>query len=287
MIRSSWTRPLGYVLLIPSGSVVFLDIARHLGGRDALYATDYSMKIFIALVGIYLIISSPQKESVRIATDARTAWVVLGLGFAVTAQTFFFMPWEPARESAPEMLFARINQVPELKQKLEEKLRGMRRGKEFDQWFSHELVRNGLRRLDNESLLKRAAWMNQILRNLDVETCAAFARGTANTAQVRAATKKLDAVSLKAWIDVTFKAAVAELQGTSNRMVSKQDIELAQEEFRRGLAQKELDRLAALPGDDAEVADSDACWTVRILYERVLEMREPHRSVMALHLVQR
>ena len=82
-----------------------------------------------------------------------------------------------------------------------------------------KLSTNGMRRLDDDSLVNRIRLVGMLFERVNVETCAAMVRGNAPQyqkfqqefqRQFLSGVEQLGVVSAKEWFDLTLKAAVAE-----------------------------------------------------------------------------
>jgi hypothetical protein len=150
--------------------------------------------------------------------------------------------------------------------------------------ISRQLTAQGVRRLDDATLLRRAVLFSGMLADVDEAQCAALARGTATQETLLWALK--DRAALDAWFDMTFRAAVAEVEQRPTSDLSEPEIEQAVAALRRELPKNQVDRVLDAIAQPAELPDRDLCWAARTLYQTATAMRDPERAVLIRALTQ-
>ena len=148
------------------------------------------------------------------------------------------------------------------------------------------LSTTGNQRLPDDALLRRVSLLTTLVGRVDLETCAAIFRNSATSEQLHAAFLKLDPDGLDAWVDLTVRAAQAELAQTEAPTVSEDDTKNATNALVNALPPEDGKRLATVLADVPASSDDDACWAARTLYAKVPKMGEPYDRIIARGLVQ-
>jgi len=102
----------------------------------------------------------------------------------------------------------------------------------------------------------------------------------------RAALEQLEPHIVDAWMEVPLQAGIAELRNVPPRRLTDREVQQAYQQFSSLLTEQELQGFRALPNDESKYSMGDTCWTTRLIYEKLPMLSEPHRSVMAIHMVQ-
>ena len=194
---------------------------------------------------------------------------------------------ESQYEAAATRMLARLSSDPAMKDALLARLRAncsKRRCRDEDMQMGAELAASGVRRLDAPTLVTRARLITIILKNVDEKSCAAIVRGSLTA--TRTALEQLEPSILDAWMEVSFRAVTAELRNVPPRKLMDSEVQHAYQQFSSLLTEQELQRFRALPNDESKYSTADTCWTTRLTYEKLPMLPEPHRSVMAIHMVQ-
>lgn len=152
-----------------------------------------------------------------------------------------------------------------------------------------ELARKGVPRLGREAQVERALLVNEIFASLDEPACGALGRAQGIRGNVKQVVGRLSPAVLARLMDLASAVIVAEIRGTPAATLNPREIRAAEADFNSGLDGPTRSRLMALtilPLARSNASDADVCWVVRTVYARVAAMAEPHRSAMALHLVE-
>jgi eukaryotic-like serine/threonine-protein kinase len=153
--------------------------------------------------------------------------------------------------------------------------------------FGQDMIRKGLSRLDDASLLARASIMEKMLTVADSAMCSAITCGTATPAQLFEVIAKLDAATMNTWVALLEKAALSELRKHPLRQMIEGSV--ASTSFKvllDTLPSDEAERLRSIWNDDSQVSDEDCCWAERTFYKTLNSLGEPHRSTLARAVVQ-
>lgn len=150
--------------------------------------------------------------------------------------------------------------------------------------IARELTARGVRRLDDALLLQRAVLFSAMLGELDDTHCAALSRGTATQEALLLALK--DPAALNAWFDMTFEAAVAEVEQRPEAELTEVQVEQAVASLRRELPKDEADRVLNAIMQPADLPDRELCRATRTLYQTATAMRVPERAVLIRALTQ-
>ncbi|HUF28740.1 MAG TPA: hypothetical protein VMM18_17295 [Gemmatimonadaceae bacterium] len=151
--------------------------------------------------------------------------------------------------------------------------------------LGRELTLRGLGRLSNERLLDHVVLMGRVLELADTHTCAATATGRSD-ADFVPAIRQLSASETERWFELAFEAAVAELRKVPTIDAPDQaQVESAFVAVTSRLSAADADLLIAVMTEPQEASDDDACTASRLLYSTLVDLPEPHRSVLARVLV--
>ena len=147
-----------------------------------------------------------------------------------------------------------------------------------------ELIKDGLPRLPDERLKRRAELKQRLLELADISSCAALMRGTGGMipSVVLETLGKLDERALEEWFALQEQALVAGVQRPRVQAVP------TDREIRRSIAEI----FSRLPSDAAQrlqramsnidnVSQAEACWAGRTLIAGVNQLLEPSRSIAA------
>jgi len=190
-------------------------------------------------------------------------------------------------EAAVNKLLARLSAEPEIKDALLTRLRAncsKRRCRDEDIQMGAKIAARGVRRLDGPTLVTRARPISVIPKRVDEKSCAAIVRGSLTA--TRAALERLESSILDAWMDAALQAGIAELRNVPPQRLTDREVQQAYQQFSSLLTEQELQRFRALPDDESKYSTADTCWGTRLTYEKLAMLPEPHRSVMAIHMVQ-
>jgi hypothetical protein len=181
--------------------------------------------------------------------------------------------------AASNRLAARIAQMPEMQQVLTT-LNGA-----GAHAIGQELTRRGLRRLDDDVLIRRAAIMARIYEEADTATCAAMFREEP-APNLEAAMRRLSPEEIDAWFDLIFEAMSAELRRTSEPVrPPQQEIRSAFQDLIDTLSPEEADLLSVMVQAPREGTLEHACHAGRLLHRGVGNLPEETRATAARALV--
>jgi hypothetical protein len=149
-----------------------------------------------------------------------------------------------------------------------------------------ELSNNGIRRLDDESLRKRAVLIGKLYQAADIHSCAQLWQGTATTEQVNGLLGTLAPNDIDAWFALSEQAVLAELRSApAARHPDGAQIDAAIDALLADLPPSQARRLQQTLNATV-LSDSDACWAGRTFFGNVVALDEPYRSTLLLALVQ-
>ena len=152
--------------------------------------------------------------------------------------------------------------------------------------FGQDMVRKGLSRLDDASLLVRASIVEKMLTVADSATCSAITCGTATPAQFFEVIAKLDAATMNTWVALSEKAALSELREHPPRQTIEDSVASTSfEVLLDTLPPDQAERLRSIWNDDSLASDEDRCWAERTFYKALNSLSEPHRSTLARAVV--
>jgi hypothetical protein len=180
---------------------------------------------------------------------------------------------------ASERMITRFAESPELRQAF------AGRDPAEAQTMGFELAAKGLRRLDDGQLVRRAQILAHIVEEADLITCAQVFRGEPKP-YIDRTLRRLSSPDIDAWFDLSFAAAVAELQQRTAPPLP----------VREEITQSLKDLLATLPPADAAFLSSmiheprrgtveDACRASRLLYTAAPQLPEPARTTLLRAMV--
>ena len=153
--------------------------------------------------------------------------------------------------------------------------------------FGQDMVRKGLSRLDDASLLVRASIMEKMLTVADSATCSAITYGTATPAQFFEVMAKLDAATMNTWVALLEKAALSELREHPPRQTIEDSVASTSfEVLLDTLPPDQAERLRSICNDDSLASDEDRCWAERTFHKALNSLSEPHRSTLVRAVVQ-
>jgi hypothetical protein len=147
---------------------------------------------------------------------------------------------------------------------------------------TNDLMIKGIARLDDASLLTRAAVLAEMLAAADEATCGAIALGAAKPGQFDAALERLAAPRQAAFQDSLYRAALAELKQTPAPQVSQAQLKAAEDRFAAtSFTEADLPRLERINKAPGAPPAPDACWMARKKYAAVGGFEEPYNRVLA------
>src|SRR5205807_2228256 len=122
--------------------------------------------------------------------------------------------------------------------------------------------------------------VKKVLVSANAATCAALFRGTATAPQMKAAFSTLDSASMNALVDISFKAAVAELKVAPVPQLSERDIAQAFGNLFKLLTPDQADQIEVVLTGKRSTTDIEACSAGRSFYDTVVALDEPSRYVL-------
>ena len=149
-----------------------------------------------------------------------------------------------------------------------------------------QLTRNGMKRLDDRALERRASILAAVLDRLGEADCARAVRGDAGdlrqtSDRVMAALELLDPATINEWFELSYQAAVAELRRVPEPPLDQPAVSEAMRALLATLPEPDARRLGGSLGTMARSSDADACWAGRTLYRAALALPEPQRALLA------
>jgi len=148
-----------------------------------------------------------------------------------------------------------------------------------------QLTAKGIARLDDTMLLQRAILFSRMLAVSSEASCAAFARG-APTEDLLMSALQADPAMLDGWFNMTFQAAVAEVEQRPVPQLSDAQVDRALAALRARLPGDQATRVLAALGGPDKLSDRDLCWAARTLYETATAMPDPERALLLRALTQ-
>ncbi len=160
------------------------------------------------------------------------------------------------------------------------------RSREEGYMAGFQLTRNGMKRLDDRGLERRASILAAVLDRMDEADCARTVRG--DPADVRQASDRvmatlgqLDPAIITEWFDLSYQAAVAELRRAPEPLLAQPAVSEAMRALLATLPEPDAQRLTGSLGNMTRSSNADACWAGRTLYRAALALPEPQRAVLA------
>jgi hypothetical protein len=151
--------------------------------------------------------------------------------------------------------------------------------------IGYNLSRNGMRRLSNGQLIRRAALLARITAEADPQTCAAVFRGDPAPG-METALRRLSAVEIDGWFDLLYDAMSAELQQAPlPDAPSRAEVRRSVQELLDTLSPADAQLLSSMLRNPRAGSDDDACRAARLLYAGVIEVPIESRVTLARALV--
>jgi len=154
-----------------------------------------------------------------------------------------------------------------------------------------QLTGNGIKRLDDHALERRASILVAVLDRMGEADCARTVRGDAAdlrqaSDRVMAAMEQLEPATITEWFDLSYQAAVAQLRGVPEPPLPQPAVAEAMRALLATLPEPDARRLSGSLGHMAGTSDADACWAGRTLYRAALALPGAERAVLARAFVQ-
>ena len=150
-----------------------------------------------------------------------------------------------------------------------------------------ELVRGGLPRLDDASLVRRLRLQTTAIDAATEADCSAFSRASLAGQPVSSdiglrVIANLDGKQLADWMDVQADAIEAELASAPpQRRVTQGDVETTLQSIFGGMDQAMIDRIVAVNDHPATSTDADVCAAVRAIYDSGVTLTTPDIELLA------
>lgn len=181
--------------------------------------------------------------------------------------------------AASDRFQARLEASPELREAFSTADAGQARA------ISYRLANQGLRRLDDDRLVRRAALLARISAEADTPACAALYRGD-EAAGRDAAMARLTADELDQWFDLLYLAMRAEVrQSPEAWRLPPDEIRKSFEELLMTLEPRDAELLSALLQSPGVGTLEEQCRAGRLLYGGIAGLPEPSRATLARALV--
>ncbi len=267
LLRRSLVRPLTPVLKMALRPVYENLALRWTAPRVDLRIAGLVAASVLILFGVMLKMAV---EGPPWSSSSEGSYVTSEVSPPSTASTTAEAPM-PSGAVAAQRFADRLRENPELRRRVDSLLAQAGSDPEKQQLARAELrrlaaklARDGMRRLDDDSLLTKAAIQRKLLVQANLSECAAMARGEGGT--LFSMLESLDTPDADQWFDLTYRAMVAELtQSPPVRTASSADIERILSGMLVDLP--EQDQKVLLGALQKGVGDSDeqACWVAKTL----------------------
>lgn len=150
------------------------------------------------------------------------------------------------------------------------------------QQAARALTQEGVKRLDDETLLSRTRVMRYMIDRASTAVCAAMGRGTVTEAQLAQAMETLDEEELRSFSRVIIRAMEAEIQKTRRSTeIGQAEIQLAFGQVGEALSGAEVERFQQVASNPNGASDEDMCWFNRKLHGLVFSLGEPSNITLA------
>lgn len=203
-----------------------------------------------------------------------TIWLILII--YLTGGRYFF-----------ETRFERFARRLETYTEIRDKLAGL--SKEKARELSQNMMKTGMLRLSDASLVERARLIERILRAASPDVCASIAKGmvTEKTEkQVLAVIATLDSATQESYFNLVTEALLAEIRGSpSLRKPNKYETTESLNALYAIIPSNQREQLAQYLHDPKQANNEYACGCARLLYEKLLVLDEPFRSTLARALL--
>jgi hypothetical protein len=151
-----------------------------------------------------------------------------------------------------------------------------------------DMATRGIPRLDDATLRKRARLMAILLSKLSPRACVCVLHHStptdADRREIEYAMVKLEAGFTSQWMQVLYKAILAEARKSSIPTVTSEEMAAAYNAVEAKIGVDATRRVSA--GLQAGSSDSECCWAARTIYEVAPTLAEPHASVLLRFMVQ-
>lgn len=236
----------------------------------------------IALGVLTLLIEAPFRF--RIGGGARFLYLILALPLSWWVGAHYAGPAldeiaAPLSPPGPEQqLYDRLATVSEWR----ERTQGLSR-REKDKLIL-ELEGDGFFRLDDESLLALASVLKEDLARVEVPVCADMTRRDQAPAGVRQLVERGGPGTRETWLDLTFKAIVAELKKVEVAQVSEAEAQAAVNAL---MAQVPTDRqmpLVSILDHPKLRSDEEVCWAGRTMSYYVAALSDRDKRILMRYI---
>jgi hypothetical protein len=151
--------------------------------------------------------------------------------------------------------------------------------------IGYNLANKGLRRLDDDRLIQRAALMARIYAEADTPTCAAIFVGD-RAPGMEAALRRLSAAEIDQWFELVYGAMSAELRQTGQpENPSPKAVRRSVQELLASLAPADAELVFSMLQSPREGSPEDACRAGRLIHAEVARLPEPSKATLARALV--
>ncbi|MGI0490663.1 hypothetical protein ACN4EG_02525 [Alkalinema pantanalense CENA528] len=159
------------------------------------------------------------------------------------------------------------------------------------------LAKQGLKRLDDTSLERRAVILSSMLAKMDTKSCASVVTGQPLTGDdqnnpIFMALEKLDPQSIDDWFQLSYKAMELEAQKVPAPAFDQSKMQPALKAVLKTMpeddAQKFIKVMQSIssPSGAATTSSEDSCWAGRKLYDSMKSLPQEHKVVLARALAQ-
>ena len=142
-----------------------------------------------------------------------------------------------------------------------------------------QLGARGVVRLSAEDLKYRAELLVDFTGRANTKTCGKWSRGGVSGEEVIAMIAQLDSVALDDWVDLSLRAAMAEVRQKPAGFAGTQaDIAKLFERLPSTMTEKESERFHTVMARFDKASPKDACWFGRQLYLSALALKPEERD---------
>jgi hypothetical protein len=142
-----------------------------------------------------------------------------------------------------------------------------------------QLAARGVVRLSAEDLKYRAELLVDFTGRANTKTCGKWSRGGVSGEEVIAMIAQLDSVALDDWVDLSLRAAMAEVRQRPAAFAGTQaDIAKLFEQLPSTMTEKESERFHTVMVKFDTASPKDACWFGRQLYLSALALEPEERD---------
>ena len=142
-----------------------------------------------------------------------------------------------------------------------------------------QFAARGVVRLSAEDLKYRAELLVEFTGRANTKTCGKWSRGGVSGEEVIAMIAQLDSVALDDWVDLSLRAAMAEVRQKPAAFAGTEaDIATLFQRLPSTMTEKESERFHTVMAKFDKASPKDACWFGRQLYVSALALKPEERD---------